>query len=224
MNEYISFPSLLTGFEQDKEETVQKRTKSDRIINCVKGSLREEERDRICPYCGNAGHIHGSRETELRHLPFGGNLTSVSFGRNRYSCPCCKKTWMQNVSFKSEDHFITSELRAYAESLLCYGFTLKEVAEITGLGKNIVKDIDKARLEGLYTIDGKKIKKPERQARHLGIDEFKLHDGYKYATVIIDLDTGHILWLSHGRKKECIYEFIDHVGDEWMAWRRLPAT
>ena len=87
-----------------------------------------------------------------------------------------------------------------------------------------MKDIDKARLEGLYTIDGKKIKKPERQARHLGIDEFKLHDGYKYATVIIDLDTGHVLWLSHGRKKECIYEFIDHVGDEWMAWRRLPAT
>ena len=37
--------------------------------------------------------------------------------------------------------------------------------------------------------------KPEVQARYLGIDEFKLHDGYKYATHITDLETGCILWI-----------------------------
>lgn len=216
MNDYISFPSLLAGFVQNIGETVQKMTRSDRVINCIRGSLREGEGDRICPHCGSPGHIHGSRETELRHLPFGGALTSVSFGRNRYSCPCCQRTWMQCVPFKADGHFITAELRGYAESLLAYGLTLKEVSEITGLGKNIVKDIDKARLEGLYTMDGKALRKPERQARHLGIDEFKLHDGHRYATVIIDLETGHVLWLSHGRKKRCVYEFIEHVGEEWM--------
>ena len=49
------------------------------------------------------------------------------------------------------------------------------------------------------------------------MDEFKLHDGYKFATVIIDLETGYILHLSHGKKKKCVYEFIDRVGDEWMS-------
>ena len=27
--------------------------------------------------------------------------------------------------------------------------------------------------------------------------------------------TGHILWISHG-KKQVVYDFIDHVGLEWM--------
>ena len=56
--------------------------------------------------------------------------------------------------------------------------TLKEAAHITGLHKCVVKDIDKARLEGLYVTidkDGKKnLIKPEHQARFIGIDEFKI--------------------------------------------------
>ncbi len=58
--------------------------------------------------------------------------------------------------------------------------------------------------------------RPERQARFLGLDEFQLHNGHRYATVIIDMETGHILWLSRGKKKECVFSFIDHVGEAWM--------
>ena len=73
--------------------------------------------------------------------------------------------------------------------------------------------------------NGKTFIKPERQARFLGIDEFKLHNGHQYATVIIDMETGHILWLARGKKKECVFSFIDHVGEEWMAaLKRYAAT
>jgi transposase len=61
------------------------------------------------------------------------------------------------------------------------------------------------------------LRKPERQARYLGIDEFKLHNGHKYATVIIDLETGHVLWLACSKRKEVVYDFCDHVGEEWMS-------
>ena len=99
--------------------------------------------------------------------------------------------------------------------------TLKEAAHITGLHKCVVKDIDKARLEGLYVTidkDGKKnLIKPEHQARFIGIDEFNLHDGHKYATVILDMESGCILWLQTGKKKQVVYDFIEHVGLEWMS-------
>lgn len=57
----------------------------------------------------------------------------------------------------------------------------------------------------------------ETQARYLGIDEIKLHDGYRYATLIMNMETGCILWLHAGKKKKVVYDFIDHVGLEWMS-------
>ena len=36
------------------------------------------------------------------------------------------------------------------------------------------------------------------------------------ATVIIDLETGEVLWLQETKRKQVVYDFIDHVGDEWM--------
>ena len=53
---------------------------------------------------------------------------------------------MQNISFKNNKHFITNELYNYTKDLLSIGhYTNKEVAEITGLNRNIVKEIDKER-------------------------------------------------------------------------------
>lgn len=124
---------------------------------------------------------------------------------------------MQFIPFEAKKHRITLELEQYTKDLLAIGtYNLKQVAEITGLGKNTVKEIDLSRLQELYTIDGQTLIKPEKQAKYLGIDEFKLHDGYKYATHIIDMETGHILWISHGKKKQVVYDFIVHVGLEWM--------
>ena len=125
---------------------------------------------------------------------------------------------MQHISsFKASGHMITEELYQYTCVLLASGtYTNKEVAELTGLGKNTVKDIDKKRLQELYTTSGGKLIKPEKTAELLGIDEFKLHNGHRYATHIIDMETGHILWITGGKKKQVVYDFIEHVGLKWM--------
>ena len=92
---------------------------------------------------------------------------------------------------------------------------------MTGLHQAVVKAIDKERLESTYTEVGedgaRRLRRPERQARYLGIDEFKLHDGPRYATVIVDLETGHVLWLAHSKKKQVVYDFCDFVGEGWMS-------
>lgn len=120
------------------------------------------------------------------------------------------------MPFQAASHRITVPLHSYARDLLELGFTNKCVSELTGLCKNTVKAIDKERLLGKYTKDGRHLKEPERQSRYLGVDEFLLHKGHEYATIIIDLDTGHVLWLAYGKKKQALYDFIDFVGEDWM--------
>ena len=43
-----------------------------------------------------------------------------------------------------------------------------------------------------------------------------MHDGYQFATHIINLETGEVLWVAKGKKKQVVYDFINHVGMEWM--------
>ena len=214
VQQYIQIPSSLFGF-QNTATTVE-RTRSGRDVYLLYGDIQRPEEPPYCPCCGCPMHKHGIRQVTLRHLCFGAYLTAVRFIRYRYRCPKCSHTEMEDILFKADGHNITGELLQFTKDLLAYGFTNKEVAELTGLGKNTVKEIDLQRLKDKYTVDGKTLKKPERQARILAIDEFKLHDGHKYATHIIDLETGHILWIAHGKKKQVVYDFIDHVGKEWM--------
>lgn len=212
----LFIPHNLQGFLNNV--TSLEKTKSGRDVYCFQGDLWYSEEEITCGECHVSMHIHDVYQVNIRHIPIGGSLSCLCFKKRRFQCPCCGKLKMQEIPFKAPGHQISIELLRYAEDLLEYGYTNKEVGELTGLGKNVVKQIDLARLQRKYTEDsaGKKLIKPEKQARFLGIDEFKLHNGYRFATHIIDLESGHILWIGHGKKKQVVYDFIEHVGLEWM--------
>ena len=210
----ITIPSGLEGFINTN--TTISQTVTDRSIYLIDGKLQEREEDRICPRCGRRMHIHDTYGISLGHIPIGTTFSAVRFEKYRYICPECGATGMQEVPFQAGSRRITVALHSMAKDLLGLGFNNKAVAGITGLGKNTVKEIDKERLLEKYTIDGKQLRRPERQARYLGVDEFLLHKGHEYATIIIDLETGHVLWLAHGKRKKALCDFIDFVGEEWM--------
>lgn len=212
---FLKIPCCLYGF-QNTESSVHEAV-SGRTVFCFHGTLAIPPEELVCPKCGAKMHVNQHPDIALWHLCIGGNLSKVVFPHNQLRCPKCGDTHSQFISFKADGHRITVELYQYARDLLALGnYTLKQVAQITGLGKNVVKEIDKKRLQDEYTLDGKTLRKPEHRAKYLGIDEFKLHNGHRYATHIIDMESGHVLWISHGKKKQVVYDFIDHVGMDWM--------
>ena len=213
--EFLYVPSCLYGFHNT--ETTVGTTKSGRTVYCFGGTLDIPEEERRCS-CGFRMHINTSPDIYLRHFNLGRDLSALRFPHNQLRCPKCGATKSQYISFKADGHLITRTLHQDTCELLASGtYTNKEVSEITGLGKNVVKEIDKKRLQDIYTTDnGKKLITPEKQARFLGIDEFKLHNGHRYATHIIDLESGHVLWIQNGKKKQVVYDFIEHVGMDWM--------
>lgn len=174
-----------------------------------------------CPRCHQKLVENGTITNELRHIPFGDIYSALDVDRRRLRCPNpkCRYHFDCPIEFKAPGHFITVQLLAFVQDLLAEHLPLKSIARLTGLNQNTVKEIDKERLNSLYTVngEGKVLKNPEKRSQFLAIDEFKLHDGHKYATVIIDLETGHVLHLAHGKKKATVYEFIDRVGLDWMS-------
>ena len=213
--DFLKLPCCLFGFQPT--ETMVHEAVSGRTVFCFHGTLTIPEEELVCPACGTKMHVNQHPDISLSHLCIGGNLSKVVFPHNQLRCPACGATHSQFISFKADGHRITEELYQYTRDLLALGnYTLKQVAQITGLGKNVVKEIDKKRLQEKYTIDGKALRKPEYRTKYLGIDEFKLHNGYRYATHIIDMERGHVLWIGHGKKKQIVYDFIDHVGMDWM--------
>ena len=196
--------------------TAIETTGTGREAYCFHGDLYYDEDSFFCETCKCYLERHDTYHVRLRHVCIGERLTFVMVDKHRFKCPVCGKYQMQAVPFKAENHQITTELLSQVESLLGLGYTNKQISGLTGLHPAVVKAIDKARLERLYTDGGMTLKKPDQQARYLAIDEFKLHDGYKFATHIIDLETGHVLWIQKGKKKQIVYDFVNFVGKDWM--------
>ena len=210
---FLLMPSGLGGFEAGAPRVM--RARSGREVFLYEGSVPVGEGERACS-CGRRMHVNGYSELTLRHLPFGESLTSVRLPHAQLRCQGCSATKMQRIPFRAEGHMVTEPLRQYVRDLLASGsLTNKEVAEITGLGQNAVKEIDKERLLEKYA-EGGSLAMPESPSEYLAIDEFKLHDGHRYATHIIDLRTGHVLWIAAGKGKQIVYDFIKRVGDAWM--------
>lgn len=47
-------------------------------------------------------------------------------------------------------------------------------------------------------------------------NELKLYNGQRYVIYIINTETGRILWIAGGKKKQVVYDFIEHVSLKWM--------
>ena len=89
--------------------------------------------------------------------------------------------------------------------------TTTDVAKALATNRNLVRQMDKARLEHAY---GEM--RPEGVHRFIGIDEFSLHRNHIYATVAIDLESGEVLFLEEGNTERQAAHFISMAGESFM--------
>ena len=173
-----------------------------------------------CPVCGGRTRPNGAASCRLAHLPFGGSWSVVTVYRPRARCTRCGASVQAPAPFRAPGRTATLALVRLVEDLLAYGLTPTDVALATGLCRQVVREIDRERLACLHTRptpDGRREPSPPAaRSRLLGVDEFKLHDGHRYATVVLDLESGHVLWLARGKRLSALEGFFDLAGDEWM--------
>lgn len=203
----LALPNFISsGKVEETLESVGYNTNT--RVQTMYGKLEEEAP--VCS-CGCKMHIRETRTIVLKHIGFHGLRIDVAVSYNLYRCPHCKRNARNPIPFKAEGHNATKFFIRDLIGLLRFGVTIKDASKIKSVCKNIVRKVDKEWLKGMY-----KDMLPEKPPRFIGIDEFSLHDNHRYATVVGDLENGHVIFLAEGNTQQQATDFILRMGNKIM--------
>jgi transposase len=163
------------------------------------------DRVKVCGRCGGTCRcIHDVSERWVRDLPVFDADTHLLVHRCRVECPACGPV-LERLSWLEPYARVTTRL-ARSVARLCRVLPIKHAAEFYDLGWDTVKAIDRAHLEralGEPDLDGLTL---------LAMDEFAIHKGHRYATVVIDPTCKRVLWVGRGRDRGSLRPFFERLG------------
>lgn len=172
-------------------------------------------RDMFCCACGQrCANVHETTKRVVRDLPILDAQTYLIVHRRRLVCPRCGPT-LEHLSWLAKYSRVTRRL-AESVARLCGVLAVKHVAEYLGLSWDQVKEIDKRSLrERVGAVDLSKVEV-------IGMDEFALHKGHRYATIVVEPYRKEVLWIGKGRSRESIRPFFKLLGQQGC--KRLKAV
>lgn len=161
-----------------------------------------------CSACGSRDVIHrGSQTRWFRNVPFGTHLTWIVVDLPRVECRQCQTVRQIKIGFAEPRRSYTKALAEYVLDLAQH-MTIKDIADHLSLGWDTVKEIVKTDLAKRYA------KPPLAEVRLLAIDEISIGHGHRYFTVVLDWDSGRVLFVGKGKGADALLPF----------WRRLKRS
>jgi len=161
----------------------------------------------ICPVCGQGClFVHSTEDRTVRHLDAFHRRCFLRFEVRYIRCPRCGLQAEANDLVASRKRS-TKAFRRYVGSL-CKLLPNSQVAEHVGLAEDTVRSIDKEYLAQTYPpIDF-------RRLRRLAVDEIAYRKGHNYLTVVLDYDTGEVVWTGEGRGEATLSTFFELIGPD----------
>jgi transposase len=168
-------------------------------------TIAQDPADCRCSACGSRDVTsRGHAERRFRSLPIGRRPTAVVLPIPRVECRGCGAVRQVKVPFADPRRSYTKSFERYALELLRH-MTLKDVAHHLGVGWDTIKDILKRDLSRRYA-------KPKlKHLRYLAIDEIAVAKGHRYLTVVLDLESGAVVFVGDGKGADALKPF----------WKRL---
>src|SRR5271166_714261 len=168
-------------------------------------TIYQESESCRCSCCGSSQVIaRGRVDRRFRSLPIGSRATFVAFAIPRVECQACGLVRQVDVSFVDPRRSYTKSFERYALEL-SRSMTIYDVARHLNVGWDLIKDIQKRDLSRRYA-------KPKlKHLRHIAIDEIAVAKGHRYLTVVMDLESGAVVFVGDGKGANALMPF----------WKRL---
>jgi len=165
---------------------------------------------RCCSGCGRrSASIHDFQQRRVRDLPIFEIPVELVLPRLRVVCGHCGPK-LERLDWLEPYARVTSRL-ALSVARMCKFMSVRHVAAYYGLDWDTVKQIDCRHLEHeLGAVD-------LRGVTAIGMDEFAIQKGHRYATVIVEPTRKRVLWVGRGRAREDVRPFFDLLGPDGCA-------
>jgi transposase len=158
-----------------------------------------------CSQCGSHNVVRrGVKDRWFRSVPIGGKATWVIAKIPRVECRDCQETRQIACGFAEPRRSFTKFWARYALELTRF-MTIKDVAEILSVSWDVIKEIKKKYLNRHFANPSL------NDVRRIAIDEICIGKGHRYVTLVLDLDTGAVLYVGDGKSAASLDPF----------WKRL---
>jgi transposase len=163
-----------------------------------------------CTACGSREvSPRGHTQRNFHSLPIGRRPTIVTLAIPRVSCRNCGLTRQTQIEFADPRRGYTKSFERYALEL-SQCMTIQDVAHHLDVSWDIVKDIQRRDLERRFA-------KPKlKHLRQIAIDEISVGKGHHYLTVVLDLQSGAVVFVGDGKGGDALRPF-------WKRLRRSKA-
>lgn len=163
-----------------------------------------------CGHClAQCSRIHEQLTRRVRDLPMVGHPVRLEVVLYRLACASCGQR-LQHVAWLARHSRLTRRLEQ-AAAQACTRMAVAHVAQWLGLHWSTVRALDKQRLLAEVAA------LPALEPRRLIMDEFALFKGHRYASVILDADSGRVLWVAEGRSRKSVRPFFKELGPQGCA-------
>lgn len=171
-------------------------------------TIDQERKTLRCAACGSPDvQPRGRAERQFRLLPIGSRATSLVFAIPRVACRACGVIRQVEITFADPRRTYTKAFERYALEL-SRSMTILDVARHLGVSWDVIKDIQKRDL-------GRRDAKPKlKDLRQIAIDEIAIAKGHRYVTVVLNLESGAVVFVGDGKGADALKPF----------WRRLRGS
>ena len=170
--------------------------------------VRQEPETWRCVACGSPQVTGRGKEVRsFRVLPIGRRHVTVVLPVPRVECHSCGAVRQVAVPFARPRCTYTKPFERYALDL-CQHMTIQDVARHLGVGWDMIKQMQACDLRRRFA-------RPKlKHLRQIAIDEISIGRGHRYLTVVLDLESGRVVYVGQGKGVDALKSF----------WKRLRAS
>ena len=166
-------------------------------------------KDVVCSFCGGKVKIYDTYEINLKDIPFDPNMENVVHcTAHRYRCTDCKETFSEEIPFKYPGTRITWRAANWIKAFLRNKLSIRAIQNLTGIHWDTIRKVQLEIMEEALSERKSELLRSGYKPKYLAVDEFALHKGHRYATCVMDLDEGDIIWVGIGRSMDNFEKFF----------------